>query len=105
MEQHQREWVTEDQKHSSKVACLCYQKKKSRDIALKGQICLKKLKGKEGVQVEKSLLCLLSDDELEKESSQSSNILDDNTLKHENVGSSSSSIECDEHESNVNLQL
>ena len=55
--------------------------------------------------MEKSLLCLLSDDELEKESSQSSNILDDDTLKHETIGSSSSSIECDEHESNVNLQL
>ena len=54
--------------------------------------------------MEKSLLCLLSDDELEKESSQSSNILDDDTLKHETVTSSGISIECDEHESNVNLQ-
>ena len=51
LEQHEREWVTEDQKHSSKVARVCYQKKKSRDVALKGQICLKKLKGEEGVQV------------------------------------------------------
>ena len=66
---------------------------------------MKKLKGEEGVQVEKSLLCLLSDDELEKESSQSSNILDDDTLEHETIDSNSSSIECDEHESNVNLQL
>ena len=105
LEQHEREWVTEDQKHSSKVARVCYQKRKSRDVALKGEICLKKLKGEEGVQVEKSLLCLLSDDELEKEFSQSSNILDDDTLKHDTVGSGSSSIECDEHESNVNLQL
>ena len=43
LEQHEREWVAEDQKHSSKVARVCYQKKKSCDVALKGQICLKKL--------------------------------------------------------------
>ena len=55
--------------------------------------------------MEKSLLCLLSDDELEKEPSQRSNILDDDTLKHETLSSSYTSIECDEHESNVNLQL
>ena len=56
-------------------------------------------------QVEKSLLRLLSDDELEKESSQSSDILDDDTLKHKTVSSSGSSIECNEQESYVDLQL
>ena len=55
--------------------------------------------------MQKYLLCLMSDNELERESSESSNILDDDTLKHETIGSSSSSIECDEHMSNVNLQL
>ena len=104
LEQHEREWVTEDQKYSSQVAHVCYQKKRSRDVALKGQICLKKLKGEEGVQVEKSLL-YFTDDELDKESSQSSDILDCNTLKHETVGSDDRPIECDEHESNFNLQL
>ena len=42
---------------------------------------------------------------MEKKSSQSSNVLDDDALKHETVGSSGSSIKYDEHESNVNLQL
>ena len=42
---------------------------------------------------------------MEKKSSQSSNVLNDNTLKHETVGSNGSSIEYDEYESNVNLQL
>ena len=62
LEQHEREWVTEDQKHSSQVARVCYQKERSRDVALKGLICLKKLKDEEGVQVEKSLLSLMCDD-------------------------------------------
>ena len=37
-----QQWVKEDQKYSSKVAKTHYQKKCSRDIADKGQSCLKK---------------------------------------------------------------
>ena len=44
LEQHEREWVTEDQKHSSKVARVCYQKKKSRDVALKGANLFEEIK-------------------------------------------------------------
>ena len=39
----EQKWVTEDQKHSSNVARTHYQKKRSRDIALKGQCCMNKL--------------------------------------------------------------
>ena len=42
------EWISEDQKHSSHVAKIHYRKKHSRDVALKGQQCLKKLKGQKG---------------------------------------------------------
>ena len=41
----EQEWISEDQKHSSHVAKIHYQKKRSRDVALKTQQCLKKLKG------------------------------------------------------------
>ena len=36
-----QEWISEDQKHTSHVARICYQKKSSRNVALKGQGCLK----------------------------------------------------------------
>ena len=48
----EQEWISEDQKHSSHVAKIHYRKKRSRDVALKGQQCLKKLKGQEGEMVE-----------------------------------------------------
>ena len=38
----EQEWTSEDQKHSSHVAKIHYRKKRSRDVALKGQQCLKK---------------------------------------------------------------
>ena len=48
-------WISEDQKHSSQVAKIHYQKKRSREVALKGQSCLKKLRGEEGPKVEQVL--------------------------------------------------
>ena len=47
-------WVTEDQKHSFNVARTHYQKKRSRDIALKGQCCMNKLRGKAEEVLDKS---------------------------------------------------
>ena len=40
--------VSEDQKHSSRVAKVHYRKRRSRDVALKGNACLKRLRGKAG---------------------------------------------------------
>ena len=34
-------WISEDQKQSSQVAKMQYRKKRSREVALKGQSCLK----------------------------------------------------------------
>ena len=48
--------------HSSKVANTHYQEKRSRDIAVKGQSCLKKLCGAEGEHVERSLQTILGED-------------------------------------------
>ena len=41
----EQEWIFEDQKHSSHAAKIHYRKKRSRDVALKGQQGLKKIKG------------------------------------------------------------
>ena len=57
----EQQWVSEDQKHSSKVAKTHYQKKHSRDITVKGQFCLKKLRCAEGEHVEKSLQTILGE--------------------------------------------
>ena len=40
--------VSEDQKHSSRVAKVHYRKRMSRDVALKGNACLKRLRGEAG---------------------------------------------------------
>ena len=45
--QEQR-FVSEDQKHSSNVARVHYQKLRSRDVALKGRSCMEKLRGDGG---------------------------------------------------------
>ena len=58
----EQQWVSEDQKHSSIVAKTHYQKKCSRDIAVKEQFCLKKLHCAEGEHVEKSLQMILGED-------------------------------------------
>ena len=59
----EQEWISEDQKHSSHVAKIHYRKKRSRDVALKGQQCLKKLKGPEGEMVDKQLMSLVIEDD------------------------------------------
>ena len=59
----EQEWISEDQKHSSHVAKIHYWKKRSRDVALKGQHCLKKLKGQEGEMVEEQLMSLVIEDD------------------------------------------
>ena len=48
-------WISEDQKHSSQVAKTYYQKKRSREVALHGQTCLKKLCGEEEIKMEEEL--------------------------------------------------
>ena len=40
--------VSEDQKHSSNVARVHYQKLRSRDVTLKGRTCMEKLRGDKG---------------------------------------------------------
>ena len=57
----EQQWISEDQKHSSKVAKTHYQKKHSEGIAVKGQSCLKKLYSAEGEHVEKSLQMILGE--------------------------------------------
>ena len=59
----EQEWISEDQKHSSHVAKIHYRKKRSRDVALKGRQCLKKLKGQEREMVEKQLMSLVIEDD------------------------------------------
>ena len=44
--------LSEDQKHSSAVAKVHYQKKQSREVALKGHECLQKLQGAKGSEVD-----------------------------------------------------
>ena len=55
MEPDKCTWISEDQKHSSQVAKTYYQKKRSREVALRGQTCLKKLRGEEGIKMEEEL--------------------------------------------------
>ena len=45
-------FLSEDQKHSSAVAKVHYQKQRSREVALKGHECLQKLQGTKGSEVD-----------------------------------------------------
>ena len=47
--------LSEDQKHSSAVAKVHYQKQRSREVALKGRECLQKLQGAKGSEVGKDV--------------------------------------------------
>ena len=47
--------VSEDQRHSSNVARVHYQKLRSRDVALKGRTCMEKLRGDKGKAID---MCL-----------------------------------------------
>ena len=44
--------LSEDQKHSSAVAKVHYQKQRSREVAVKGHECLQKLQGSKGLEVD-----------------------------------------------------
>jgi hypothetical protein len=44
--------VSEDQKHSSNVARVHYQKLRSRDVAIKGKTCMEKLRGLHGAEMD-----------------------------------------------------
>ena len=44
--------VSEDQKHSSNVARVHYQKLRSRDVALKARMCMEKLRGRKGKEMD-----------------------------------------------------
>ena len=39
----EQKWISEDQKHSSNVARVHYQKKRSREVAMRGRWCMQKL--------------------------------------------------------------
>ena len=53
--------MSEDQKHSSAVAKVHYQKQRSREVALKGHECLQKLQGVKGSEVDKDVHARLGD--------------------------------------------
>ena len=53
--------LSEDQKHSSAVAKVHYQKKRSREVALKGHECLQKLHGAKGSKVDEDVYARLGD--------------------------------------------
>ena len=45
LDANEQQAITEDQKHSSRVAKLHYQKRRSREIATRGHACMQKLRG------------------------------------------------------------
>ena len=53
--------LSEDQKHSSAVAKVHYQKHRSREVALKGHESLQKLQGAKGSEVDKDINARLGD--------------------------------------------
>ena len=53
--------LSEDQKNSSAVAKVHYQKQRSREVALKGHECLQKLQGAKGSEVDEDVLARLGD--------------------------------------------
>ena len=53
--------MSEDQKHSSAVAKVHYQKQRSREVALKGHECLQKLQGAKGSEVDEDVHARLGD--------------------------------------------
>ena len=57
----EQESITEDQKHSSVVAKVHYQKRRSRDVATKAHECLKKLQGERGCRLDEDVCSRLSD--------------------------------------------
>ena len=62
--------ISQDQKHTSNVARIHYRKKRSRDVAEKGDVCVKKLRGESGKRLDVSLGAFV-DASREKEDSDS----------------------------------
>ena len=58
---NEQESITEDQKHSSVVAKVHYQKRRSRDVATKAHECLTKLHGERGCRLDEDVCSRLSD--------------------------------------------
>ena len=50
-------WLSEDQKHSSTVARVHYKKLRSRDVARKGQECMRKLKPGQTIPTFHATIC------------------------------------------------
>ena len=61
--------LSEDQKHSSGVVKVHYQKQRSREVALKGHEFLQKLQGAKGSEVDEDALARLGDSTSEAGSS------------------------------------
>ena len=58
----EQDTISEDQKHSSVVAKVHYQKRRSRDVATKAHECMKKLHGEKGMQLDGDVSSRLSSD-------------------------------------------
>ena len=69
-----------------------YRKKRSREIALKGQSCLKKLRGEEGLKVEQSLKSFVEEDLSDRAASNSDN---DEVSDNDSVNFTSSNTHID----------
>ncbi len=65
LDAEERDIVSQDQKHTSNVAKIHYRKKRSRDVAERGNDCLKKLRGEQGRSMDKSLETLATSYETE----------------------------------------
>ena len=74
LDSEEQEWISEDQKHSSNVARISYKKKRSREIAISGRNCVRKLQGEEGEKVEKQLATLFTEDETATDESEHDDI-------------------------------
>ena len=74
LDSEEQEWISEDQKHSSNVARISYKKKRSREIAIRGRNCVRKLQGEEGEKVEKQLATLFTEDETATDESEHDDI-------------------------------
>jgi len=57
----EHEILSKDQKHSSAVAKVHYQKQRSREVAVRAHECLQKLQGTKGYEVDKEVNTRLSD--------------------------------------------
>ncbi|KAK3740644.1 hypothetical protein QZH41_000144 [Actinostola sp. cb2023] len=63
LSKEEQDAVSEDQKHSSTVARVHYKKQRSREVAKKGQECLRKLQGIKGEEVDQYIQSKLCVDE------------------------------------------